>query len=191
MGFECEEQSLKLDKKKDVERREFVDKVLKQTVTGVSKVNPLAASATKAYEKLNAHSQELGTIQSTLDRLCGMDEERVKRTLTPNRTLLLAALSTNKELAANIEIELCESTAACDACGGCVKTCPTGARWTDDGTVKTIASYCLGCGLCTRVCSKEGCILSKTDGRVFLGESIDTGIESAKATSPMSPSEKA
>lgn len=174
VGFECEEDNLRFDKKYSAERQDFLNSVLKSTVSVAGKVNPFAAGATKAYQTIDKHRKDLSSLQATLNKFCGGEsQQETPLVLEPNRQLVLNALKSYKDLAEGVEVRICETGDTCVACGACIKACPLGARVKKDGEVVTLAPYCVGCGFCESVCPQDACIVETHTAELLLSEMTD------------------
>ena len=157
LGLEVEESALACVKRREYERKEFVDKVLKTTGLAVSKANPVAAAATTVAERLRAHSKSISALERTLNSACGTSTQKRRRVLTHNRQLMLTALQAHPDKAANVEISVpaCDDE-KCTMCGDCVQACPLYANdLTSAGRFVVEPTYCVGCGLCAEVCEEH------------------------------------
>lgn len=156
VGLETEEEDLDLDKKHDVERRDFLKNMAKSAGLTVSKVNPLTARVARAYEKLEAHQLRFDELQKTLDRLCGVTTTQKTRKLTNDRQLLLTAFKDYPDIAKNVTLRVARMRADAPAKEDIdlelalevVELCPTGALDFADGRFLVESSYCVGCDLC-------------------------------------------
>ena len=70
-GFEVEAQDLKCVKRREYERNEFMDNMMRTTGLTVSKLNPAAAAVASVTQKLKAHSDRITQLERTLNNACG------------------------------------------------------------------------------------------------------------------------
>ena len=154
MDLEVDPKQLKCEKRREYERKEFMDNIVRKTGLAVSKLTPATAALATVTQRLKDHTDKLKAIESTLSNACGTTTQRRRRVLTQSRELLLSTLRDHPELAGNIEV----STPVCDfekctACGECVRLCPTNAcDLLGSGRFALEPAYCVGCGLCAEAC---------------------------------------
>ena len=159
VGYEEEESALVRGKKREWERREFMNGMGRaaQTLLGPASRTFNSVQATAA--KLDAHRKKLDRLTSTLNRTRGMSSGARRRVLLSRRSLVLSALQEDPQLASRIEFDrpLCDP-GLCTLCGACVKVCPSHCIDLEDGAhFSAEATYCIGCGACAHVCP-EGAI---------------------------------
>ncbi len=121
LGLEVDEKSLKCKKRREYERKEFMDNMMRTTGLTVSKLNPAAAAVASVTQKLKAHSDRISQLERTLNAACGSTNFKRRRKLTQGRQLLLSTLQQHPNLADNIEISIpqCDFE-KCTMCGDCV-----------------------------------------------------------------------
>ncbi len=154
LGLEVDEKSLKCKKRREYERKEFMDNMMRTTGLTVSKLNPAAAAVASVTQKLKAHSDRISQLERTLNAACGSTNFKRRRKLTQGRQLVLSALQAHPKLADNIEITIpsCDFE-KCTMCGDCVEKCPTHATdMTGSGKFTVEPEYCVSCGLCAEIC---------------------------------------
>lgn len=122
-------------------------------------------------QKERAHAQTLLAL-NTIDHFNTFAPEgQTKKTLFPNRHLLLQALEADPSCAPNIPITISQTdTSACENTQACTAVCPTGARFShpDDGSLAFDPRYCIGCGLCEDACPHHAIDLLSQTAEVFL-----------------------
>lgn len=186
MGLEVEPKALKCVKRREFERKEFMQNIAKSTGLAVSKLNPATAAVASVSARLKAHTSQITKLEKTLAAATGNTSQRRRRVLTQRRQLLLSALQANPECASNIEVSVPECDfAKCTLCGECVKACPTHAcdlvgsgRWTFEPT------YCHGCGVCAEVCEAKAIKMVQTDAAALVvpdPEAAKKAADAAKA----------
>lgn len=165
MDLEVDPKQLKCEKRREYERKEFMDNVVRKTGLAVSKLTPATAALATVTQRLKDHTNKLKAIESTLSTACGTTTQRRRRVLTQSRELLLSTLRDHPELAGNIEV----STPVCDfekctACGECVRLCPTNAcDLLGSGRFALEPAYCVGCGLCAEACEDHALTMESHD----------------------------
>lgn len=178
VGLVCEADKLRFDKKREAQRKEFINSIFKTSFSVAKSATPFIGGAGKVLDAINKHRRELNALQGTLNKLTGSTDagSAAKRlNVDSNRVLMLQALRTYKDLADDVELDLAETDYdVCDGCEKCITACPTGARAIDeDGDVSTLVNHCVGCGLCEEVCPTGACTLVLYSGSVFLDEMSD------------------
>lgn len=157
LGLEVDAKQLKCVKRREYERKEFMDNIMKTTGLAVSKLNPATAAVASVTQRLRDHSKKISELEKTLKAACGTTTQKRRRVLIQRRQLVLSTLQEHPELAKNIQVSTPECDfEKCTACGDCVKKCPTHA--TDllgSGRFTVEPAYCVGCGLCVEVCEEH------------------------------------
>lgn len=158
LGLEVEPSDLTCNKRREYERKEFMDNIMRTTGLTVSKFTPATAALASVTQRLKEHSNRISALEKTLNAACGTTtSQKRRRILTQGRQLMLSSLQQHPELADNIQVEVpaCDAD-KCTMCGECVAACPTLAcdmtatgRWTVEPT------YCVGCGLCVELCADK------------------------------------
>ncbi len=125
MGLEVDPKSLKCHKRREYERKEYMEKIARTTGLTVTKLNPATAALASVTQKLKAHRHQITQLERTLNTMCGTTTTKRRRTLTHGRQLVLSTLQNHPELAQNMQV----STPECDfdkctSCGECVNVCP-------------------------------------------------------------------
>ena len=166
MGLEVDADALTCTKKREYERKEFMDSIVRSTGLAVSKLNPAVAAVTSVTQRLREHSNRISALEKTLNIACGANAEKRRRILTQSRQLLLSTLQQHPELAGNVRVQLPECDHdKCTLCGECMKQCPTFAcDLSGTGNVTIEPTYCIGCGLCVEVCGDHALTMAERDG---------------------------
>ena len=167
MGLEVDADALTCTKKREYERKEFMDNIVRSTGLAVSKLNPAVAAVTSVTQRLREHSNRITALEKTLNVACGANAEKRRRILTQGRKLMLSTLQQHPELARNVRVRLpvCDPD-TCTLCGECMKQCPTFAcDLSGTGNVKIEPTYCIGCGLCAEVCGDHALTMAERDAR--------------------------
>ena len=165
MGLEVDPKSLKCHKRREYERKEYMDKIARTTGLTVTKLNPATAALASVTQKLKAHRHQITQLERTLNTMCGTTTTKRRRSLTHGRQLVLSTLQNHPELAQNMQV----STPECDfdkctSCGECVNVCPTFAcDLVGSGRFALESTYCLGCGACVKVCPEHALKLVEHD----------------------------
>lgn len=170
MGLEVEPSELKCVKRREFERKEFMQNIARSTGLTVSKLNPAAAAVTSVAQRLKQHANQITQLENTLAAATGNTTQRRRRILTQSRQLLLTSLQDNPDCAQNINVASVECDfAKCTLCGECVRACPTHAcdlvgesRW------QLEPQYCHGCGVCVDVCETKALRLVETDAAALV-----------------------
>lgn len=165
MGLEVEAKDLKCKKRREYERKEFMDNIVRSTGLTVSKLNPATAAVMSVAQRLQNHANKLSNLEHTLSEACGVTTQKRRRVLTQGRQLMLSTLQEHPELAQNVRVTTPECNfSACTACGECVKACPTFAcDLVGSGRFALEPTYCVGCGLCADVCPSHALKLVEHD----------------------------
>ena len=165
MGLEVDPKSLKCHKRREYERKEYMEKIARTTGLTVTKLNPATAALASVTQKLKAHRHQITQLERTLNTMCGTTTTKRRRSLTHGRQLVLSTLQNHPELAQNMQV----STPECDfdkctSCGECVNACPTSAcDLVGSGRFALESTYCLGCGACVKVCPEHALKLVEHD----------------------------
>ena len=166
MGLEVDADALTCTKKREYERKEFMDNIVRSTGLTVSKLNPAVAAVTSVTQRLRDHSNRITALEKTLNTACGANAEKRRRILIQGRQLLLSTLQQHPELAENVRVQIPEiDHDRCTLCGACMKQCPTFAcDLSGTGNVTIEPTYCIGCGLCVEVCEDRALTMVERDG---------------------------
>lgn len=159
VGLEVDEDDLDLEKRRDVERRNFVKNMAKSAGLTASKINPVTARLGRAYEKLQAHQLRFDELGKTLDRLCGVSETKKERVLITTRQLLMTACKDHPECTERIILTVAALTErgheyedhqelCAEPLEKVAQACPVGALDCKSNQLSIETSYCVGCGLC-------------------------------------------
>ena len=166
LGLEVEPCDLKCVKRREYERKEFMDNIMRSTGLAVSKLNPATAALTTVTQRLKMHSQQITNLERTLNKACGTTTQKRRRILMQKNQLLLSTLQAHPELAPNVTVSRPECDySKCTMCGECVRQCPTFAcDLTGAGRFTLESTYCVGCALCVEVCEDRALKMVETDG---------------------------
>lgn len=166
MGLEVEARDLKCVKRREYERKEFMDNVVRQTGLAVSKLTPATAAVATVTQRIREHSSRVSALEKTLNTACGTTTAKRRRVLTEGRQLMLSSLQQHPELAENIHVQRpVIDFDKCTLCGDCVSVCPTFACDVVNGKKISIEpTYCVGCGLCAQVCGDRALKMVEFDG---------------------------
>ncbi|MFQ7393090.1 MAG: 4Fe-4S binding protein [Collinsella aerofaciens] len=110
MGLEVDPKSLKCHKRREYERKEYMDKIARTTGLTVTKLNPATAALASVTQKLKAHRHQITQLERTLNTMCGTTTTKRRRSLTHGRQLVLSTLQNHPELAQNMQV----GTPECD-----------------------------------------------------------------------------
>lgn len=166
LGLEVEASALTCEKRREYERKEFVDNVMRTTGLAVSKLTPATAALASVTQRLREHTGRISSLEKTLNAACGTTAQKRRRILTQGRQLMLSTLQQRPELAENVEVSraVCDQE-RCTMCGECVRLCPTYAcDLTSSGRLNIEPAYCIGCGLCVEACEEGALRLETFDG---------------------------
>lgn len=166
MGLEVEASSLKCNKRREYERKEFMDNIVRQTGLTVSKLTPATAAVASVTQRIREHSTRVSALEKTLNAACGTTTQKRRRILTQGRQLLLSTLQQHPELAQNVRVRVPECDHdKCTMCGDCVEACPVFAvDLLAGGKLAIEPTYCIGCGLCAEVCGDRALTMVEHDG---------------------------
>ena len=165
LGLEVEARDLTCTKRREYERKEFMDNIMRSTGLAVTKLNPATAAIASVSQRLKAHSQQITNLERTLNKACGVTTQKRRRILMQKNQLLLSTLQAHPELAESVRVErpVCDFS-KCTMCGECVRQCPTFAcDLTPAGRFTLESTYCVGCGLCAEVCEDRAITMVETD----------------------------
>ena len=165
LGLEVDAKALTCTKRREFERKEVMDNILRTTGLAVSKLNPATAAVTSVAQRLKDHSQKISALEKTLKNACGTTTQKRRRILTQGRQLMLSTLQSYPELAENIQVKTPECDfSKCTLCGECVKICPTHATdLVGAGRFAVEPTYCIGCGLCAEACEDHALTMVEHD----------------------------
>ena len=166
MGLEVDPKDLVCNKRREYERKEFVDNIVRQTGLTVSKLTPATAAVATVTQRIREHSSRVSALERTLNAACGTTTQKRRRVLTQGRQLMLSTLQQHSDLAENVRVQLPECDHdKCTMCGDCVAVCPVFAcDLTANGKFTVEPTYCIGCGLCTEVCGDRALKMVERDG---------------------------
>lgn len=193
LGLEVEQRALVCEKRREFERKEFMDNIMHTTGLTVSKLNPAAAAVASVTQRLQAHSKQITALERTLAQATGTTTQKRRRILTQGRQLMLSALQAHPKLAQNIEV----STPSCDfsqctMCGDCVRVCPTYAcDLVGAGRFALEPTYCVGCGLCAEVCPDHALTMVTHDASDLVVPDPEAEKKAAEAAKAHAEAEKA
>ena len=186
MGLEVEARALVCKKRREFERKEFIDNIKRTTGLAVSKFNPAAAAVATVSQRLKEHTSRISALERTLSQATGTTSQKRRRILTQGRQLMLSTLQTHPELAKNITVSTPECDfSKCTMCGDCVRVCPLNAcDLVGAGRFTVEPTYCVGCGLCAEACPEHALSLVAHDARDLVvpdPEAEKRAIEAARA----------
>ena len=166
MGLEVEPKDLVCNKRREYERKEFVDNIVRQTGLTVSKLTPATAAVATVTQRIREHSSRVSALEKTLNTACGTTSQKRRRVLTQGRQLMLSTLQQHPELAENVRVQMPECYHdKCTMCGDCVAACPVFAcDLLASGKLAIEPTYCIGCGLCAKVCGDHALTMVERDG---------------------------
>lgn len=193
MGLEVEERALTCKKRREFERKEFMDNIMRTTGLTVSKLNPATAAIASVAQRLKDHSKRITDLERTLSRATGTTTQKRRRILTQGRQLLLSTLQAHPELAENVRVSTPECDfSTCTLCGECVRVCPTYAcDLVGAGRFALENTYCIGCGLCVEVCEDHALTMVEHDGAELVVPDPEEEKRAAEAAKAKVEAEKA
>ena len=183
LGLEVEARNLTCEKRREYERKEFMDKMFRSAGNVARNVAPGANAVLSVTERLRRHRSQLSSLERTLASACGTNAQKRRRKLTQGRQLMLTALQNHPEKAGNISIKLpaCDAS-ACTMCGECVEACPLNAcDITSSGRFSVEPTYCIGCGLCAEVCEEHALKMAESSGEALVVPDPDAEIKALEA----------
>lgn len=165
LGLEVEARDLVCRKRREFERKEFMDSIMRTTGLAVSKLNPATAAVASVTQRLKEHSNRITNLEKTLNAACGTTSQKHRRILKQSRQLLLSTLQSHPEIAPDVRVSLPECDfEKCTMCGECVRQCPTYAcDLVGSGRFTVEPAYCVGCGLCAEVCPDRALTMVERD----------------------------
>ena len=192
MGLEVEPGDLTCVKRREFERKEFMDKIMKSTGLAVSAMNPAVAAVTSVAQRMKEHSKRITDLEKTLNAACGVSTQKRRRILTQGRQLMLTTLRAHPDLAGNITIQLPECDyMACTMCGDCVRICPLHANDLVNGGRFTVEpTYCIGCGLCAEICEEHALSMKEHSGEELVVPDPEAEKKAAEAAKAKAEAEK-
>lgn len=192
MGLEVEPGDLTCVKRREFERKEFMDKIMKSTGLAVSAMNPAVAAVTSVAQRMKEHSKRITDLEKTLNAACGVSTQKRRRILTQGRQLMLTTLRAHPDLAGNITIQLPECDyMACTMCGDCVRICPLHANDLVNGGRFTVEpTYCIGCGLCAEICEEHALSMKEHSGQELVVPDPEAEKKAAEAAKAKAEAEK-
>lgn len=192
MGLEVDPHDLTCKKRREYERKEFMDNIVRTTGLTVSKLTPATAAIASVAQKLKDHSNRISQLEKTLNAACGTSSQKRRRILMQRRQLVLTTLQENPELAENMQVRTPECDfSRCTLCGECVRTCPVHAcDLVGAGRFKVEEQYCLGCGLCTEVCPDHALRLVEHDASALVVPDPEAEKKAAEAAKAHEEAEK-
>ena len=193
MGLEVDPKELVCVKRREYERKEFMDNIMRTTGLAVSKLNPATAAVASVTQRLREHSNRITALEKTLSTACGTTTQKTRRILTQGRQLLLSTLQSHPEMAANVRVRLPEcDQMRCTLCGACVEACPTHAvDLAASGRLDIEPEYCIGCGLCTEVCDDRALTMVERDASELIVPDPEAERKAAEAAKAHEEAEKA
>ena len=193
MGLEVDPHALTCKKRREYERKEFMENIVRTTGLAVSKLNPATAAVASVAEKLRAHSNRITDLEKTLNTACGTTSQKRRRVIKQGRQVLLAALQEHPRMAERVQVQTPQCDyAKCTMCGECVRQCPVYAcDLVGAGRFKVEPTYCLGCGLCCEVCPDHALALVEHDAADLVVPDPEAEKKAAEAKRAREEAEKA
>lgn len=193
MGLEVEPRDLVCKMRREYERKEFMDNIMRTTGLTVSKLNPAAAAVASVSQRLKDHTKKLTALERTLAATTGNTTQKRRRMLTQSRQLLLSTLQAHPDLAGNVRVKTPECDfSKCDMCGECVRLCPQHAcDLVGAGRFALEQTYCVGCGLCVDACPQHALSLVEHDAAALVLPDPDAERKAAEAARAHADAEKA
>ena len=129
MGLEVDPKSLKCHKRREYERKEYMEKIARTTGLTVTKLNPATAALASVTQKLKAHRHQITQLERTLNTMCGTTTTKRRRSLTHGRQLVLSTTAKPPRACPEHAGEHAGVAILTSArtCGECVNACPTSA----------------------------------------------------------------
>ena len=192
MGLEVDRKALKCNKRREYERKEFMDNIVKSTGLTVSKLNPATAALMSVTQKLKAHNERISKLNRTLEQAVGVTNQKRRRVLTQRRQLMLSALQQHPKRAKAITHKTPECDfERCVECGECVSACPMHAcDLNGAGRFVVEPTHCIGCGLCAEVCDTHALKLVEHDAQDLVVADPDAEKKAAEAKKAHEDAEK-
>ena len=180
-------------KRRDYERKEFADKVMRSTGLAVRKLGPAGMAVHSASEMIKHHQKRISELEKQLNAACGTTTNKRRRILIGRRQLVLDELRSLPSLAENMTIMLPECDASkCTMCGDCIEKCPVYANdLSETGAFLVEPSYCIGCGLCAEVCDQKAIKLVEHDASELVIPDPDAEKRAEEAAAAKAELEKA
>lgn len=183
LGLEVDAGDLVCVKRREYERKEFMDGIMRSTGLAVSKLNPATAALASVTQRLREHSDRLSGLERTLSTAAGVNTEKRRRVLIQGRQLMLSTLQEHPKLAERVRVSApsCDFS-RCAMCGECVRQCPVHAcDLVGAGRFKVEEQYCVGCGLCAEVCPNKALTMVEHDGSALVVPDPETEKREAEA----------
>lgn len=192
MGLEVEQRALVCEKRREYERKEFMDNIMRTTGLTVSKLNPAAAAVATVTQRLKEHNKKLSALERTLAQATGTTSQKRRRILTQSRQLVLSTLQSKPKLAENVRVSIPECDfSKCTMCGDCVRACPTYAcDLVGAGRFALEPAYCVGCNLCAEVCPEHALTMVEHDGSELVVPDPEAEKKAAQAAQAKRDAEK-
>lgn len=192
LGLEVERDALKCKKRREFERKEFMQNLAKTTGLSVTKLNPATAAVMSVAQRLQKHAERISKLEDQLNKAVGTSTAQRRRVLKERRQLVLSALQEHPKRAKRVQLERpsCDN-AACTLCGECVEACPVHAcDLTGSGAFSVEPTYCLGCGLCAEVCDARALRMERVDAEDLVVVDPDAEKKAAARAAAREKSEK-
>ena len=171
VGLEVDETNMTHEQSRAFKRRQFMSSMAQAGTTLVTAGNPAVSGVQAVANRIKAHSNQINTLQRTLEQVTGMkNEELRRRQLTQKRKLVLSTLQSHPKLADRMvwEVPACDAS-RCTVCGDCVKLCPVRACSLDaTGHFSVEPTYCVNCGACTQACPEHALEMKRINSRKMI-----------------------
>lgn len=184
VGLEVDEGELDHDKRREWERKEFLNNLAKSGAAVAGSVNPALNAVQLAASRVQEHSKQITHLERQLEEACGIStSEHKHRMLIQRRQLVLSTLQKHPELVEHIDysVPACDTT-LCTMCADCVHACPVHAIDIDkQGRFSVEPAYCVGCGVCVLECATGALRMVDGDKELLLVPDEDSAKAEAAA----------
>jgi ferredoxin len=170
-GLEVDEKTLDHEYSRAYKRSQFLGQVARTGTNLVAGHNAAINGAQAVAQRIQNHTKRVNELTRSLEQAVGVqNSQHHRRMLTQRRELVMAALQKWPEPAKQMKSELptCDMS-KCTMCGDCTEACVLHAIELDrDGKIQIEPAYCIGCGVCARVCKEGALEMHPTDGSALV-----------------------
>lgn len=170
-GLEVDEKALDHEYSRAYKRSQFLGQVARTGTSLVAGHNAAINGAQAVAQRIQNHTKRVNELTRSLEQAVGVqNSQHHRRMLTQRRELVMAALQKWPEPAKQMKSELptCDMS-KCTMCGDCTEACVLHAIELDrDGKIQIEPAYCIGCGVCARVCKEGALEMHPTDGSALV-----------------------